>query len=343
MNREKLERILPVSLISFIKRSIYFFRLLMYYFYDYRQYSKHSFGFRIKPSLENLRAKITLHYHSLEKGISNTNVRLGFGEKALKNLFHVLEEYKNNNFPKDDTRYLSAINILFAYVNLHDKNNYDISWVKEKLDKQINYLGENDRHKLLKEYFPYREFTKKEILASTHKPFNEFIKHRISVRDYSSEDVDVNKINEAIEMAIMTPSVCNRQPWKVYVIKTYDIIQKVLDVQKGLNGDRRVNVKNLLIITTDISYFANDKERNEPFIDGGLFSMSLLYALHYQGLAACSLNASLSNKDFEEVKKIAEIKDSERLIMFISIGNYTEDLKAPISTRDNLYDFAVYR
>ncbi|SJN37906.1 putative NADH dehydrogenase/NAD(P)H nitroreductase [Marinilactibacillus psychrotolerans 42ea] len=343
MNREKLEILLPVLIINFIKRSIYKFRLLNYFMYDYRQYSKHSFGFTRKPTYENLRAKITLHYHSIEKGLSNINVRLGFGEKALKNLVHVLEEYKNCEFPKDDKRYLSAINILISYVDLHEKNNYDVPWIKGKLTEQLNYLGENQTKKMTKNHMPYREFTKKEIIESVNKPFDEFLKHRVSVRDYSTEEVDVNQINDAIEMAIRTPSVCNRQPWKVYVLKNYDTIQKASGVQKGLNGERRTNVRNLLIVTTDISYFANDKERNEPFIDGGLFSMTLLYALHYKGLAACSLNNSMSNKDFKEVKRIVNIRSSERLIMFISVGKYSDKLIVPTSTRDSLDDFVEYR
>ncbi len=341
--REKLEKSLPIALLNFIKRTIYKFRLLKYYFYDYKQYSKSSFGFKKKPTYENLRAKITLHYHSLEKGLSNLNIRLGFGERALKNLFHALEEYKMNKFPKDDERYLSAINALIYYVDFHEKSNYDVSWVKEKLDIHLKYLGNDSSQRLVENKIGHREFSKSNILETLNKPFDEFIQSRISIRDYSEEEVDINLINKAIELAILTPSVCNRQPWKVYVLKDYELIQKVLNLQNGVNGVSRKNTENLLVVTSDISYFANDKERNEPFIDGGLFSMTLLYALHYQGLAACCLNASMSSTSFEAVKKMANIKNSERLIMFISVGNYSENIKVPVSQRDGLSNFVEYR
>ena len=343
MNREKLEKTLPVPILNFIKRFIYRFRLLKYYFYDYRQYSKYSFGFNKKSTYENLRGKITLHYHSLEKGLSHIDLRYGFGERALRNLFHVLNEYENNNFPKEDSRYLSAINALIAYVDLHEKNNFDVGWVKEELNTHLKYIGTTTSENMIESKIGYREFSKSEIIDSINKPFDEFIKKRASVRDYSSEEVDIGRINKAIELAILTPSVCNRQPWKVYVLNNYEIIQKVLNIQKGVNGVSRKNTKNLLVVTADISYFANDKERNEPFIDGGLFAMTLLYGLHNQGLAACSLNASMSSEDFEEVKRIVDIGGSERLIMFISVGNYTDKIKVPISHRDSLSDFVEYR
>lgn len=343
MNREKLEKTLPVPILNSVKRFIYKFRLSKYYFYDYREYSKHSFGFNKKSTYENLRGKITLHYHSLEKGLSHIDLRYGFGERALKNLFHVLNEYESNNFPKDDSRYLSAINALVSYVELHEENNFDVGWVKEELNSHLKYIGITASQNMITNKIGYREFSKREIIDSIDKPFDEFIKKRVSVRDYSSEEVELGLINKAIELAILTPSVCNRQPWKVYVLTNYEIVQKVLNIQKGVNGVSRKNTKNLLVVTTDISYFANDKERNEPFIDGGLFAMTLLYGLHNQGLAACSLNTSMSSKDFEAVKQIVDIGASERLIMFISVGNYTDEIKAPISHRDSLDDFVEYR
>ena len=65
------------------------------------------------------------------------------------------------------------------------------------------------------------------------------------------------------------------------------LFMKALKIQGGFLGYAMPPV--LLLVTSDIRAFMNNGERNEPFVDGGLFSMSLLYALEAYGLAACPL------------------------------------------------------
>lgn len=340
--KEIIERTLPPRYANIIKKMGYKVRLLKYYYNDAKQYSKFAFEIQDKHSYRNLRAKITLHYHSIEKGMSNYNIRLGFGKKALTDLFLSLDNYVELKYSNDDERYLSAISILQSYIAFHKSNNYDVSWVEKRLDKHLIYSGRTTLNNNKNEG-GFREYTKQSIVANKDKSFKEFTKSRISTRDYSAEEVNISLVNEAIEIAINTPSVCNRQPWKVYVIRDYQKIQETLNIQRGLNKETRENAKLLLAITTDISYFTHDKERNEPFIDGGLFSMSLLYGLHYKGLAACSLNASMGYKDIDRVKRINRIHESERIIMFITVGNYPDNIKVPVSARDSLEKFVEYR
>ena len=74
-------------------------------------------------------------------------------------------------------------------------------------------------------------------------------------------------------------------------------------------------------------------ESNQAFVDGGLFSMRLLLSLHSQEIASCCLNTCLPYLDEVEIKKIANIPQSERLIMMIGIGNYKETYEVAISDR----------
>src|SRR5699024_4225560 len=134
--------------------------------------------------------------------------------------------------------------------------------IKENYLKYLKY-GEKD-NEINK---PNRMFTKESILEQVNSPFTEFAKSRISVRNYSNEPVERSLIDESIEVAMHTPSVCNRQPWNVYVVQNYKKIQEILNIQQGLNKDERENIKTLLAITVDVSYYANDKERNEAYVD----------------------------------------------------------------------------
>ncbi|MGH2182869.1 nitroreductase family protein, partial [Enterococcus faecalis] len=112
--------------------------------------------------------------------------------------------------------------------------------------------------------------------------------NRYSIRDYDSSDVDLGMLNEAIEIALKSPSVCNRQSARVYVINDKKEIKELLNIQGGFNGYELPPC--LILVTCDIQDFIDISERNQPYIDGGIFAMSLIYALEYQGFATCTLN-----------------------------------------------------
>lgn len=115
-----------------------------------------------------------------------------------------------------------------------------------------------------------------------------------------------------------SPSVCNRQSSRVHLITNHDMIQKVLSVQAGMTGYKTPPA--LIITTSDLNCFISPTERNQPFIDGGIFSMSLLLALEYEGFASCPLNAMFDKKRELKIKDIANINDNENIIMIISLG-----------------------
>lgn len=63
--------------------------------------------------------------------------------------------------------------------------------------------------------------------------------------------------------------------------------------------------------------------------------MSLVYALTYEGLATCVLNAEFDFERERQLRVLLNIEDSEMLIGFITIGTYPEKFKSPVSVRDS--------
>ncbi|NDV94419.1 nitroreductase [Dysgonomonas sp. 521] len=53
------------------------------------------------------------------------------------------------------------------------------------------------------------------------------IEGRYSVRAYSAQPVEPEKINYILDCARLAPSACNFQPWKFYVVTSEDIKAKV--------------------------------------------------------------------------------------------------------------------
>jgi nitroreductase len=80
------------------------------------------------------------------------------------------------------------------------------------------------------------------------------------------------------------------------------------------------SIPTLAVITTDTRYFSGIGERNQAWIEGGLFAMSFVWALHALGYDTCMLNMSVPNKTAAALRAEASIDDAEQVIMMIAIG-----------------------
>lgn len=69
-------------------------------------------------------------------------------------------------------------------------------------------------------------------------PFENLFLNRRSVREFSDSPLTETEIQHVIEVATKAPSVCNRQPVRVYAITNKSVIEKALKLQGGLMGIR---------------------------------------------------------------------------------------------------------
>ena len=151
------------------------------------------------------------------------------------------------------------------------------------------------------------------------------------MREYSKKKVNPETIRNVIELCTKTPSVCNRQDVRVYSILNRNKIKEILNIQGGFGGYEMPPC--LLMISSDTQSFVGENERNQGFIDGGLFAMSLLLSLEYYGLAACPLHAMLTPEDDHKIREILGITKPEYLIMFIAVGHFNDENKVAESSR----------
>lgn len=128
-----------------------------------------------------------------------------------------------------------------------------------------------------------------------------------------------------------TPSVCNRQPSRVHILLDKETIKEALRIQGGVNGYPTPPV--LIMITSDLRAFMTSYERNEGYTDGGLFGMSLLLALESLGLGACPLNTMFTAKAEKRTRKLLHIPDYEVPVIYIEVGNFSEETRTCRSTR----------
>ncbi|MFA0332457.1 nitroreductase, partial [Vibrio cyclitrophicus] len=161
------------------------------------------------------------------------------------------------------------------------------------------------------------------------------------VRKYTGEIVGDKAIESAVNLALNTPSVCNRQASKVYLINDNQKVQDILKIQGGLSGYTE-GIHQLLILTTDRNYFYTVGERNQFYIDGGMFLMNLLYALHYNEIAACPANWGKTVKEEKNIYNVVSIPKSEKIICIIPIGIAPSEFRVTLSQRRDLSEVLVH-
>lgn len=300
-------------------------------FYDTYFYSKHSNVFSVN-TLNKLEAKIILDYHSIEKGLLFPQTRFGFAEDKIKRLNHLLKNEKIvSNSQKSQIKI--AYKVMCEYYELHEKNNFDIStfyteqdylFYKEILNKSYNA-----------NFSGVMEHNKDEFFDQALSSFDQFSNSRKSVRNFTGNNIDDSIIKKAIHLSKNAPSVCNRQPSKVYYLKDKSKIDKVLELQAGLEGFSK-NINQLLVVTTDVNYYYSIGERYQFYIDGGVYLMNLLYALHFYNIAACPANWAKEKDDEKKIKQLVSIKDSEKVICLIAIGEADQSFRTTLSKRREL-------
>ena len=165
-----------------------------------------------------------------------------------------------------------------------------------------------------------------------------FFLSRFSVRDFDSKEISNEDVERAIKLALKSPSVCNRRASFVYCIYSRAKIDSALSLQNGNRGFGH-QIPCLLILCSDISAFDTHGERYQQWIDGGMFSMSIVWALHSLGIGSCCLNWSKGPLDDVKLRRLMNIKDEHTILMMLAVGLPREDLKACYSARLPVADF----
>ena len=301
------------------------------------QYDKQRFEQFASPSrnLNNVKqqlAMITMLCHSVEKGLSLADTKPGFGRVNVQNLITLLHKFPNKN----NKLIKSAISALVGYqehCHRYGNKEEEVDSRIKKIRQTYNSINDNDRG--------VRKIRKEEIERYCKIDLSDFFRLRFSIRQFTGERIEDSLIRKALCMAQKPPSVCNRQSSRVHVFENDSLGQKVLALQTGNRGFGH-NAGKILVVTSELSSFLSVGERNQCWIDGGMFAMSLLYALHSLGLGTCCLNWSVQKETDQRLRDVAEISLSESIIMMIAVGRIPIELEVAYSQRLPLEDIVTF-
>lgn len=320
-----LKKIIPESILDKYRRRIVEKIFDGYVTHDRNIFLKHS-NILSKDTQLKCIGKIVHIYHVIEKGLTMPSMRPGFGKGKMLQLIDECLNYQTK-FDTNNSQFLHALGVIEEYKRVHSEINFTID---KELQSKINFLLEKVKE------VPYVEqiVTTNDIYFSSYNaPFNKFSESRHSVRNYKGK-IELAQINKAIELAQNAPSACNRQPSRVHIVENKELITSIFKIQDGNRGFGHLADK-VIIVTSDLSAYQGGNERNLAYVDGGMYAMNLLYALHFNKIAACPLNWATIPSDDLKLREVVAIPNSEVVILIIACGNAPNEFKLAASKRND--------
>lgn len=276
------------------------------------------------------RARLMFHAHAVEKGLSRSDFRAGFGKIAIPNLAKEMNSWFAAGRDTADQFFRTAASVMQVYFQRHENIGFDVSEFHSLFKSEIQeIIVSADKA----EGGVLAAAADREPLAITDQSnsFLDVVYGRRSIREFTDTPVQDEAIRQAVQIALQAPSVCNRQAARVHLFDDPKAIKAALDIQGGFSGYEMP--PRLLLVTSDLSAFLFAAERNQPFIDGGLFMMTLLLGLRQVGLGSCSLNTAMNAERENAIREILGIPGNEVFIAFVATGHYDPAILTPQSKR----------
>ncbi|MCR9063529.1 MAG: nitroreductase family protein [Cytophagales bacterium] len=316
-----------------IKKVIVYLRVLRIYYYDMRRFYRYSNVQQDFTNEDAFKGRLTILYHVIEKGLTMPETRMGFGQPVVEDLLGLLQRYEDLGYNKTALEFKHSIGVLNEYFNFHEESNFELPEVLVIKHKAfVNRIGLAEGTRQLK-------YTREEFFKFKNSSFETFSQSRYSSRNYIDKEISLDVIENCIKLALKSPTSCNRQLNRIYVVRGTEMKKKVLQLQYGNRGFGHL-ANTILVLSANISYFQGVNDRNESYINTGMFAMSLLNAFHHYEIGACPLNWSVDHKRDEAMRALLGVPDNERIGLVVSCGYVPELFEIASSPRLEVKDVA---
>lgn len=146
-----------------------------------------------------------------------------------------------------------------------------------------------------------------------------FLHKRFSARVFGSTALTDAELDEVLSLAQRAPSQCNRQSVRVHAYRDRQRIDSLLALQGGARGFSEI-VPTLFVVTSEITAWGGPQQRNQPYVDGGIFTTMFLLALDACGFVCCPLNLAIYHATERKIKQLGNIPERERLVVMVAAG-----------------------
>ena len=292
--------------------------------YDRRHYILHSRDNR--ETKEQLCYNALLLAHALEKGMSFEHLR-PFGKEKIQDISESIEKLEKIGNFESESAFVITINTLREYANIYEQHQWNDKPEYLKVKKILNKYS-----KIGKINAGVKTLSKDEIMENSID-YEKFLSGRHSIRRFASKRLSEKDIIKAVKIAKLTPSACNRQMIKVYSAKTKEADDAIKTTIRGNLSGFDIDSAHSLVVTFDTSAWRGAYERNQGYLNAGLFTMNLINAMHSLGIGSCLCEFQQPIKKEILLKKTLNIPECERVAVCIMAGYYLDENKVYMSPR----------
>lgn len=310
-------------------------RLTLYSFGENIRLARHLGASNNRTRKNKFEADLAIRTHAIEKGLALPRPRPGFGTAKVSQLLTLLTQY-HARFGNGEI-IASALAVLRHYFDFQTASQHPCPELAARYEALVQATGAGAPGPALGGLVA---LGKEEVQAAAAIDFARFAALRYSVRDFSGAAIDEAALRSALEIARKTPSACNRQSWRVYVFRGRSK-NALLEWQGGNRGFTE-GIDTAILITSDLNQFFLN-ERHQAYVDGGLYAMNLLYALHAQGLGTIPLTTGKKDKEIARLHREFHIPASEVPVLIIGAGCLKDRFRVALSVRKQIDDYVQFR
>lgn len=272
-----------------------------------------------KNNVHNFRRNV----HRLEKGLSYQKIKDLFAEDYIIETVNFLKEDRELNTLDASTRSwgISVLDLYFATCTHSTK-------ISEayRLYQNLEFKPINGK------YIPYLS-SNRPTLSVSYKSLYQLALRRRSIRYYLHKPVEPHIIQEAMQIASLSPSACNRQSFKFLFFNEAEKVSRISSIPGGVNG---YELPSIIIVVGKYRGYFDVRDINAPIIDASLAVMAFIFALETLGLSSVCINwPNLPDRE-RNIRQLIELEQDEIVIMMIGIGYSDPVGKVPYSAKKDL-------
>jgi nitroreductase len=159
--------------------------------------------------------------------------------------------------------------------------------------------------------------------------FDKLVQRRQSVRSYTPQLVEKEKIEACLEAARLAPSACNAQPWRFVVVTDATLKNAIADATSsralGMNHFTKQAPVHIVVVRESKNFTSGVgsiiKEKNYAMYDIGIAAAQLCLQAADLGLGTCILGWF----DEKKVRELIGAPRGKRIDLIITLGYPAKD------------------
>lgn len=286
-------------------------------------------------SVRENRFMLRRNTHRLEKGLLMRPRRpifaVDYVEETVDTYAFLLT--KNAEDQADDTDLKWSHDVLEEYFAVVEQHPQIDRARRQFFSVENGYSGE-------KRFVPYRRNLDTQPQVTFEALLN-LARRRRSVRWYQQRSVPRELIDKAVELASLSPTACNRQPYQFLIFDDPELVNSVAQLPKGTQGFYQ-NLPVIVALVGELQAYFSERDRHVIYIDAALAAMAFMFALETLGLSSCPINWPDIEDREEEAAKLLGLAVDQRIIMFLAVGYPDPDGLVAYSQKKQLTNLRRY-